>query len=91
MVGDDDIDLAHAFTRLVEGALAKVRAMAAGTLTMVSGQARPVLVFQGLGPAVTVAVPTVAGELLDHAGEQLLARLVDLDLEAFFFEQLSSG
>ncbi|MND64306.1 hypothetical protein D3C80_556400 [compost metagenome] len=86
MVGNDDINLAHALTGLVESALAEIRTMTAGALAMVGGQARPVLVFQGLGPAVAVAVPTVAGELFDHAGEQLLARLVDLDLEAFFLE-----
>ena len=42
VVGDDDIYLAHAFARLVEGALAEVRAMAVGALAVVGGQARPV-------------------------------------------------
>ncbi|MNQ41395.1 hypothetical protein D3C85_550690 [compost metagenome] len=91
MVGDDHVDLAHAFTGLVEGALAEVRTMAPGALAVVGGQARPVLVFQGLGPAVPVAIPAVAGKLLDHAGEQLLAGFVDLDPEALFLEQLRSG
>ncbi|MNG93870.1 hypothetical protein D3C79_528540 [compost metagenome] len=47
VVGDDHIDLAHAFAGLVEHALLEVRAMTAGALAMVGGQARPVLVFQG--------------------------------------------
>ena len=91
VVGDDDIHLAHAFARLVEGALAEVGAMAVGALAVVGGQARPVGVFQGGGPAVAVAVPFVAGQLLDHAGKQLLAGLIHLDLEAFFFEQGGGG
>ncbi|MNO67271.1 hypothetical protein D3C76_580740 [compost metagenome] len=88
MVGDNHIDLAHAFPGLVERALLEVRAVAVGALAVVGGQARPVLIFQGLGPAVAVAVPFVTGKLLDHAGEQLLAGFIDLDLEAFLFEQL---
>ncbi len=91
VVGDDHVDLAHAFAGLVEGALAEVGAMAVGALAVVGGQARPVGIFQGGGPAVAVAVPFIAGELLDHAGEQLLADFINLDLEAFFFEQRSRG
>ncbi len=91
VVGDDDVDLAHAFAGLVEGALAEVRAVAVGALAMVGGQAGPVGVFQGGGPTVAVAVPFIAGQLLDHAGEQLLAGFIHLDLEAFFFEQLGRG
>ncbi|MCY1173450.1 hypothetical protein D9M73_136100 [compost metagenome] len=91
MVSDDHVDLAHAFAGLVEGALAEVRAMTVGALAVVGGQARPVGVFKRGGPTVAVAVPLIAGEFFDHAGEQLLAGLVDLDLEAFFFEQLRSG
>lgn len=91
VVGDDHIDLAHAFAGLVEHALLEVRAVAACALAVVGGQPCPVLVFQGLGPAVTVTVPAVASELLDHAVEQLLAALVDFDAEAFFLEQLGGG
>ncbi len=91
MVGDDHVDLAHALTRLVERALTEVRAMAVGALAMVGGQARPVGVFQGGGPTVTVAIPFVTGQFLDHAGKQLLTGFIDLDLEAFFLEQLRRG
>ena len=88
VVGDDHIDLAHAFAGLVEGALAKVGAMAVGALAVIGGQARPVLILKGLGPTVAVAVPLIAGQLFDHAGKQLLAGFIDFDLEAFFLEQL---
>ncbi len=91
VVGDDHIDLAHAFAGLIEGALAEVRAMTVGALAVIGGQARPVGVFQGGGPAVAIAVPFIAGQFLDHAGKQLLTGLIDLDLEAFFFEQLRRG
>uniref|UniRef100_A0A1I7Y2S6 ABC transporter ATP-binding protein n=1 Tax=Steinernema glaseri TaxID=37863 RepID=A0A1I7Y2S6_9BILA len=46
---------------------------------------------QGLWPAVAVAVPFVAGQLLDHAGEQLLTGLVHLDAKALLLEQLRGG
>jgi hypothetical protein len=91
VVGDDHVDLAHAFAGLVEGALAEVRAMTVGALAVIGGQTRPVGVFQRIRPAVAVAVPFIAGKLFDHAGEQLLTGLIDLDLEAFFFEQLGGG
>ncbi|MCY1513627.1 hypothetical protein D9M68_481360 [compost metagenome] len=91
VVGDDHVDLGHAFARLVEGALLEVRAMAVGALAVVGGQARPVGVLQGFRPAVAVAVPAVAGELLDHLGEQLLALLVDVDAKPLVGEQLGGG
>ena len=88
MVGDNHIHLAHAFAGLVKGALAEVRAMTIGALAVVGGQARPVLIFQSLGPAVAITVPFITGKLLDHAGEQFLTGLIDFNLEAFFLEQL---
>ena len=91
MVGDNHINLAHAFPRFVEGALLKVRAMPVGTLTVIGGQLRPARVFQFFRPAVTVPIPFVAGQFLDHRGEQFLALLIDIDLEAFFLEQLRGG
>lgn len=91
MVGDNNVDLAHALPGLVEGALAEVGAMTVGALAVIGGQACPVGVFQGIGPAVAVAVPFIARQFLDHAGKQLLTDLIDFDLEAFFFEQRGSG
>ena len=91
MVGDDDVDLAHALACLVEGALLKVRTMAVGALAVIGSQLRPACVFQLFRPAVTVAVPFIAGEFFDHRGEQLLALLIHIDLEAFFLEQLGGG
>ncbi len=91
MVGDDDVDLTHAFAGFIEDTLLKIRAMPASTLAVVGGQARPVLVLEGFGPTVAVAIPAVAGKLLDHAVEQLLAALIHLDVETFLFEQLSGG
>ncbi|RMP53042.1 hypothetical protein ALQ20_05432 [Pseudomonas syringae pv. atrofaciens] len=88
MVGDDHIDLAHTFTRLIEGALLKVGAVPVGALAVIGGQTRPVLIGEFLRPAVAIAVPLVARQLLQHAGEKLLTGLIDFDLEAFFFEQL---
>ena len=79
-------DLGHALARLVEGALLEIRAVAVGALAVVGGQGAPDLVFQLLGPAVAVAVPAVAGELLDHLAVELLAVLIDVDAEAFFLE-----
>ena len=91
VVGDDHVDLGHALARLVEGALLEIRAVAVGALAVVGGQGAPDLVFQLLGPAVAVAVPAVAGELLDHLAVELLAVLVDVDAEAFFLEHLRGG
>ena len=91
VVGDDHVDLAHAFARFIEGALAEVGAMTVGALAVVGGQARPIGVFQGGGPAVAVAVPFIPGQFFDHAGKQLLADFIDFDLEAFFFEQGGRG
>ena len=88
VVGDDHVDLAHALARLVEGALLEIRAMTVGALAVVGGQLRPANVLQLLRPAIAVAIPFIAGELLDHRGEQLLALLVDVDAKAFFLEQL---
>ena len=88
VVGDDHIDLGHALARLVERALLKVRAMPAGALTVIRGELRPVRIAHLLRPAVAVAIPAITRQLLDHAGEELLAALVDLDAEAFFLEQL---
>src|SRR5690606_32801921 len=86
-----DIDLGHAFACLVEGALLEVGAMAAGALTVIGRQPRPVAIVQLLGPAVAITIPTVTGELLDHAAVELLAALVHIDMEALILEQLSSG
>jgi hypothetical protein len=91
VVGDDDVDLSHAFARFIESALLKIRTMSVGALAVIGGQTRPVLIRQLLGPTVAVAVPFVAGKLLDHVSEELLTGLVDLDLEAFLLEQLGRG
>jgi len=91
MVGDDHVYLAHAFPGLEEGALLEIRAMAVGALAMVGGKARPDRIFQRLGPAVTVTVPTVASQLLDHFGEQFEAGLIHVDGKAFVLEQLGGG
>ena len=88
MVSDDDIHLAHAFARFIKGALTEVGAMTVGALAVIGGKTRPVLVFQGLGPTVTIAIPLITGELFDHAGKQFLAGLIDFNLEAFLLKQL---
>ncbi|KPZ10176.1 Uncharacterized protein ALO94_05549 [Pseudomonas syringae pv. spinaceae] len=88
VVGDDHVNLAHAFARFIESALLEVGAMTVGALAVIGGQPRPVLVGEFLWPTVAVTVPFVARQLLQHAGEQLLAGFIDLDLEAFFLEQL---
>ena len=91
MVGDDDVDLGHAFARLVESTLLEIRAMAIGALAVVGGDARPLDVLDGFRPAVAIAVPAIAGQALDHLAEQLVGRLVHIDLEAILGEQLGRG
>ncbi|MCY1402785.1 hypothetical protein D9M71_179420 [compost metagenome] len=88
VVGDDHIHLGHAFPRPVEGALLEVRAMALGALAVVGGDPRPVLVLDGFGPGIAIAVPAVAGKAFDHLVEQLLALFVHIDTEALIGEQL---
>ncbi len=89
MIGDDDVNLGHAFARLIECALLEVGAVAPGALTVISGQARPVGISQLFRPTVAITIPAVACELLDHASEELFAPLVHIDAKALFFEQLS--
>ncbi|RMV82932.1 hypothetical protein ALP03_05887 [Pseudomonas amygdali pv. tabaci] len=90
MVGDNHVNLAHAFARLIESALLKVRAMPVSALAVIGGQPRPVLIGEFLRPAVAITVPLIARQLLQHAGKQLLTGFIDLDLEAFFLEKLRS-
>ena len=91
VVGDDHIDLGHAFTRLVEGALLEIRAMPTGTLAVIGGQPRPVRVGQLFRPGIAIAVPAIAGEFFDHAAEQFLTALVDIEAKALLFEELRGG
>ena len=83
MVGDNHVALAHAFARLVEGALLEVWAIAGGALSVVGGQLAPLLVFDHFWPTVAVAIPAVAGQLIDHLLIQRQRAFIDFDAKAF--------